>query len=142
MSVKGVYASDQGIVGERRGDFASSVLKNNPNGSAPMFALSSGMESAAAADVVITWFEELHNTGRIGITNNASTGATLTVSTTDATNVIASQLYLVEASGEIVFVNSVSSTTVTVTRGFGTVAATAIDGSSTVAYMQRNWHCQ
>lgn len=137
MSIKGVFASDQGIAGERRGDFASSVLKNNPNGTAPMFALSSGMESAAAADVVITWFEELHNTGRIGIINNASTGTSLTVTAADATNVIANQMYLVEASGEVLFVSAVSGTTVTVVRAMGPVAATAIDGSSTVKYMQR-----
>lgn len=136
MAVKGVFASDQGIVGERRGDFASSVLKNNPQGTAPLFALSAGMESAPAADVVITWFEELHNTGRIGVTNNASTGTSLTVSVADMTNILAGQLYLAESSGEVFFVTAASGTTVTVVRAFGGTTLTAWDGSSTTKYMQ------
>ena len=73
MAVKGVFASDQGIQGDRKGDFAAALLQVNPTGTAPLLALSSGMESADAADTVVIWFEENHISGRINLTNNAFT---------------------------------------------------------------------
>lgn len=136
MAVKGVFASDSGIVGERSGDFAGGLLRYQPNGTAPLLALSAGMKSSDAVDVIITWFEENYNTGRVSITNNASTGTSLTVSSDDANNVTAGQIYMIEASGEYVYINSVSSTTLTVTRGFAGTTNTATDGSSTAKPMQ------
>src|SRR5882762_8583086 len=100
MAVKGVFASDSGIVGERRGDFSGALLRHVPNGSAPLLALSAGMQTAGAGDVIITWFEENYNTGRVSITNNASTGTSITVSAADAANIVADQIYMIEASGE------------------------------------------
>lgn len=137
MAVKGVFASDQNIQGTRKGDFASALLQTIPQGTAPMFALSAGMESADAGDTVITWFEENRITGRVNITNNATTGTSFTVSAADATTIIAGQIFLIETTGEYVFVDSISGTTVTVTRGFGSTTITTIDGSSTAVPMQR-----
>jgi len=135
MAVKGVFASDQGIQGDRKGDFASALLRIDPTGSAPLFALSSGMESADAADTVVTWFEENHISGRINITNNAGTGTSIIVD--DVSHVVAGQVFLIEASGEYVFVTAITGSTLTVTRGFAGTTATAVDGSSTVKPMQR-----
>lgn len=135
MAVKGVFASHQNIIGARKGDFASGLLQTQPTGSAPMLALSAGMASRDLADTVATWFEENHLSGRIGITNNAGTGTTLTVN--DATQVVAGQMYMVEASGEVIFIESITGSSATVTRGFGATTAAAIDGSGTVKYMQR-----
>lgn len=136
MAVKGVFASYQNITSNRRGDFASALLQTAPTGSAPLLALSSGMPSRDAMDTVITWFEEDHLQGRVNITNNAGTGTSIIVD--DASAVVAGQVYMIEASGEYVYVESVSSTTLTVTRAIGgSVAATAVDGSSTVKPMQR-----
>ena len=91
MAIKGIFASHSNIVGTRRGDFASAILQTNPTGNAPMLALSSGMASRGLGDTVATWFEENHLSGRIGVTNNASTGTTFTVD--DSTQVIAGQIY-------------------------------------------------
>lgn len=134
MAVKGVFASDQNIQGTRKGDFASALLQLEPMGTARFLALTSGMQSADAMDTVITWFEESRITGRSGITNNAGTGTSIVVS--DASTVVAGQVYIVEASGEHIYIDSVSGTTLTVTRGFAGTTTTAIDGSSTVKYMQ------
>lgn len=135
MAVKGVFASNQNIVGSRKGDFASALLQTQPDGSAPLLALSSGMPSRDAMDTVITWFEENHLSGRINITNNAGTGATVTVD--DASQVVAGQLYLIESTGEYIYVDSIAGSNITATRGFGPVAATAVDGSVTPKAMQR-----
>ena len=135
MAVKGVFASDSGMVGDRKGDFASALLEVQPTGSAPLLALSSGMESADASDTVVTWFEENHLSGRISVTNNAGTGTSMIVD--DATFVVAGTIFLVEASGEYVFVTAVVGTTVTVERGFAGTTNTALDGSSTAKPIQR-----
>ena len=135
MAVKGVFASDQGIQGDRKGDFAAALLQVNPTGSAPLLALSSGMESADAADTVVTWFEENHISGRINLTNNAGTAASIVVD--DASFTVAGAIYLLEASGEYVYVQSVSGSTLTVIRGFAGTTNTAIDGSGTPKPIQR-----
>lgn len=135
MAVKGVFASDQGIQGDRKGDFASALLQVNPTGSAPLLALSSGMESADAMDTAVTWFEENHISGRISVTNNAGTATTLTVD--DVSIVVAGSIFLVEASGEYVFVQSVSGSDLTVIRAFAGTTVAAIDGSSTPKPIQR-----
>ncbi len=137
MAVKGVFASDQNIQGTRRGDFASALLQTQPTGSAPLLALTAGMQSKDAVDTVITWFEENHLSGRVSITNNATTGTSFTVSAADATQIVAGNIYLIESTGEHIFVDSISSVTVTVTRGFAGTTNTSIDGSSTAVPMQR-----
>ena len=135
MAVKGVFASNSNVVAARKGDFASGLLQVNPTGTAPFFALSAGMRSRDAMDTIVTWFEENHLAGVTNITNNAGTGVTIVVD--DASHVVAGMIFLVQSTGEYIFIEGVSGTTLTVTRGYGPVAAQATDGSSTAVPMQR-----
>jgi len=135
MAVKGVFASHQNIVSSRKGDFASGLLQTQPTGSAPLLALSAGMASRDAMDTVVTWFEENHLTGRVTVTNNAGTGTSFSVN--DGSAVTPGQVYYVEDTGEYVYVEAVSGTTVTVTRGFGGTSVSALDGSGTAKGIQR-----
>ena len=140
MAVQGVFASDQNIPSARKGDFASGILQTMPTGSAPLLALSAGMESQGATDTVVTWFEENHLSGRINVTNNAASGVTLVVD--DASQIIAGLVYLIETSGEYIYVESVAGSTVTVLRGFGGTTVTALDGSGTNEPIQRITNAQ
>lgn len=135
MAVKGVFASDRHIQGARKGDFASAVLQLEPTGSAPLFALSSGMESVDASDTIVTWFEENHLSGRVGIVNAAGVGTSLEVE--DASFIVPGSVFLVESTGEFVFVEQVVGNTLTVLRGFAETTAAAIDGSVTPVYIQK-----
>ena len=135
MSVKGVFASDQNIAGSRKGDFASGILMTMPTGSAPLLGLSAGMESVDASDTVVTWFEENHLSGRINIINNAGTGASITVD--DSSQITAGLVYMIESTGEYIYVESVAGAVATVVRGFGSTSPQSIDGSSTAEPMQR-----
>ncbi len=135
MSVKGVFASDQNIAGSRKGDFASGILMTMPTGSAPLLGLSAGMESVDAHDTVVTWFEENHLSGRINITNNAAVGTTINVD--DQSQVTAGLVYLIESTGEYIYVESIAGAVLTVLRGFGSTSPVAVDGSSTAEPMQR-----
>lgn len=135
MAVKGVFASDNNIPGSRKGDFASGLLETEQTGDSPLFALTAGMNSADATDIIVTWFEENPLTGRITITNNAGVGQTFTLS--DISQIVAGCVCLVESTGEYVFVESVAGSNATVTRGFGNTAITSIDGSVTPVGLQR-----
>jgi hypothetical protein len=136
MAVKGVFASDQNIPGARKGDFAAALLQTMPTGSAPLLALSSGMQTADAMDTVVTWFEENHISGRISVTNNAGTGTAFNVN--DSSGIIPGQVMMNEASGEYLYVDAVpSATSLTVTRGFAGSGVVAIDGSVTAVPIQR-----
>lgn len=135
MAVPGVFASDSGIIGDRRGDFAAGLLQVMPTGTAQLLALSSGMENAGASDTVIHWFEENHLSGRINVTNNAGTGTSFIVSDSDFAQV--GTIFLVESTGEHVLVTGISGTTLTIVRGFAGTTITALDGSSTAKPIQR-----
>ena len=135
MAVKGIFASDAGIQGDRKGDFASGLIQAEVAGQAPMFALTSGMESTDAGDTTVTWFEENVNTGRVNVTNNAAVGATLVID--NETMIKVGDVFLVESTGEYIFVTAVAGTSATVQRGFAGTTATALDGSVTPKPMQR-----
>lgn len=125
MAVKGVFASDQNIVGNRKGDFASALLQVMPTGMASLYALTSGMESKDAVDTMIHWFEENHITGRFDIASFGTDGDGTVVNVTDASSLVPGTILMNETTGEYVLVTSVSSNAVTVQRGFaGTTATT------------------
>lgn len=125
MAVKGVFASDAGIQGDRIGDFASSLLQISPTGSAQLFAMTSGMRSEDATDTIVTWFEENHISGRIEAQANYNSGDTSIV-VDDASSIPAGTIMMIEATGEYIFVANVVSNTLTVIRGFAGTAAQSI----------------
>lgn len=135
MAVRGVFASESGIAGDRKGDFAGALLQTNPTGSAPLFALTSGMATKPAHDTIVTWFEENKLQGRIEVTNNATTGTAFTVN--DGSFVVPGQVWLVESTGEHVLVTAVTGTSVTVERGFAGTSNTTINGSVTPVAIQK-----
>lgn len=128
MAVKGVFTSDANITGTRKGDFASAILSLYPTGSATLFALTSGMESADCTDPIVHWFEEEHVTGRQTVVTGGNSAATSIV-LDSASTYVANTVLLVEETGELVFVTAVSGATLTVERGFaGSTAATISTG--------------
>lgn len=135
MAVQGIFASDSNIQGNRRGDFASALLQTAPTGSAPLLALSAGMQSEDAHDTTITWFEENHLSGRVQVTSAGGIGSTVTsLALLDASFIIAGVVLLVEATGEYLYVSSVVGNTITIERGAGGTTAASIANS---AFLQR-----
>ena len=129
MAVKGIFLSDSNIVGSRTGDFASGLLQTEQTGTAPLLGLSAGMNSADAQDVVVTWFEENNLAGRLLIVDD-NTASDTTITAQDAGEAVAGTIFMVEASGEYLYVESVSGNVLTVTRGFGGTTAAAINGAA------------
>jgi hypothetical protein len=135
MAVKGIFTSDAGIAGDRKVDFAGSLLQTEQGGMAPFFALSAGMKNEPINSIVTIWFEEDFLTGRKLVTNNATTGVTFVID--DASDVVVGQFFLVETTGEYVYVSAVVGNTLTVERGFAETVNTTIDGSVTPVGIQR-----
>lgn len=121
--IQGIYASNQGIVGDRVGDFASAVLQTNPTGTALMLALTSGMGKTGAKDTIFTWFEDAHQSGRGAIVSGTTT-TTLVVA--DGTLYIPNQILLIEETGEIIMVTAAVGNSLTVLRGMGGTSVVSV----------------
>lgn len=129
MAIRGIFMSNQGIVGERVGDFANSILFLNPTGTAPLLALSAGMSKVETTDTVFNWFEDSHVSGRSAV---VSGGTTTTVVVADGAGYVPGQVLLVEESGEQIYVTQVTGNTLTVVRGLGGTSVTNLSSSNHV----------
>lgn len=127
MAVKGVFTSDSNIAGTRKGDFASAILQLFPTGMSTLLALSSGMETADCTDPIVTWFEEIHISGRQLVTLGTTsllTGSNITMD--DASSYTAGMFGLIEETGEFVYLSAVTGNVLTLERGFGGTTPAAI----------------
>lgn len=121
--IQGIFASNQGIVGDRVGDFSSAILRYQPTGTALLLALTSGMNKASAGDTVFTWFEDSHQAGRAA---TASGGTTTTVVVDDGSFYIPGTVLMVEETGEHMLVTAVAGNSLTVIRGLAGTTITSI----------------
>lgn len=124
--IQGIFASNQGIVGERVGDFNSAMLQIDPTGSALFLALTAGMSKEDAGDTVFHWYEDSHVSGRTAIVSGAQT---VTIVVADGSFYIPGTVLLVEETGEIVFVTATNGDTLTVTRGMAGTANTSVNNT-------------
>lgn len=129
MSVQGIFMSNQGIVGERQGDFASAVLMTNPTGNAPFLAMTSGMPKEMTSDTTFTWFEDAHQDGRAAI---VSGGTTTTVVVDDGTFYPPNTILLVEETGEHIFVTASAGNSLTVVRGLAGTSVVSVNNTMNV----------
>lgn len=123
MAIQGIFASNEGMVGDREGDFANAILQTNPEGTALLLALTSGMPKAAAADTVFNWFEDSHISGRAAC---VSGGTTTTVVVADGSFYVPGTVLMVEQTGERMLVTATSGNSLTVIRGMGGTTITSI----------------
>lgn len=109
--------------------FAAMITRLMPNGTAPLFGLTSMLSSDTAVQTEHGFFTKTMLFPQLTLGASAlSTDTTLTVTSTS--NVLPGMLMRVDSTGENVLVNSViSGTSVQVQRGVGTVAAAAISNS-------------
>jgi hypothetical protein len=121
--IQGIFMSNQSIVGDRAGDFASAILQINPTGTALMLALSSGMGKTPANDTIFHWYEDSHQSGR---SNIVSGGTTTTITVGDGSMYVPNQVLMVEQTGEIVLVTAITGNALTVVRGLGGTTITSV----------------
>lgn len=107
--------------------FAAMITRLMPNGSAPLFGLTSMLASETAVQVEHGFFTKTMLFPEMRL-NAAVAGASDTVFTVYSTsNLLPGMIMRADSTGENVIINNViSATQVSVTRGVGTVAAAAI----------------
>lgn len=108
--------------------FAQLITRLMPNGTAPLFGLTSLLSDETAKDIEHGYFSKTMIFPSLQINNGAGYAAGATAFVVDAyTDVIPGDMLLNERTGEIMMVNTTpDGTNVTVTRAVGTVAAAAI----------------
>lgn len=130
MAIRGIFASHNGIVGDRQTDLSARVLMTMPGGTAPMLALSSGMKSAPAHDTAFSWIEDSWINGNTDAAEGVNAAAVeLDV---DDSNIWTPQTIIMnEATGEYMLVTAISGNTITIIRGIGgTTAQDITDGDN------------
>lgn len=108
--------------------FSAMITRLMPNGSAPLFGLTSMLSDETAAAVEHGFFTKTMIFPEVKIDNGSGyvSGATTFVVDTTA-NILPGMIMRIERTGENVIINSVTdSVTIVVTRAVGTVAAAAI----------------
>jgi hypothetical protein len=124
--IQGIFASNQGIVGDRVGDFASAMLRVDPTGSALFLAMTAGMAKENATDSVFHWYEDAHVSGRDSI---VSGGTTTTVVVADGSGYVPGTVLLVEETGEILFVTATNGSSLTVIRGMSGTSVVSVNNT-------------
>lgn len=131
MSIQGFRTTENFVADGRPLHWRAALLLRYPNGDAPLFALTSAMKSEVVDDPEYNWWEKPMQTRRFVLGADLdNTGGTENITLTgDGKSLKDGDLLLVEQTGEILMVaaDPSSETTVSVTRAFGDVAATAVD---------------
>lgn len=135
MSIRGLFASHSGIVGERVGDLASRVLMLGYTGTAPLLALSSGMPKEAAGDTSFSWVEDSHISGNTKATATVASNAT-TLTVEDSNIWTVNSILMNQATGEYMLITGITSkTSVDVLRAVGGTTAAAVTNNDRLQHV-------
>lgn len=110
--------------------FAGMITRLMPNGSAPLFGLTSMLKDETAVQVEHGFFTKTMIFPEVTLNAAVADGVATTFTVLSQSVIIPGMLLRSQATGEIVLVTAATATSLTVTRGFGTVAAAAISNST------------
>jgi hypothetical protein len=107
--------------------FAGMITRLMPNGSAPLFGMTSMLDSETAVAIEHGFFTKTMLFPEMTLNGAIGSGAVTTFTVVSTANILPGMLFRVNSTGENIIVNAVlSATQVSVGRGIGTVAAAAI----------------
>lgn len=108
--------------------FAGMITRLMPNGQAPLFGMSSMLQSETAVQVEHGFFTKTMIFPNMNLDAAVADAVATTFTVASTTNLLPGMLMRAESTGEIVIINQVLSTTqVLVGRGIGTTAAAIAD---------------
>ena len=111
--------------------FASMITRLMPNGSAPLFGMTAMLDSETAVAVEHGFFTKTMLFPEMTLGAAVADGAATTFTVVSSANILPGMIFRANASGENVIINTVvSPTSITVTRGVGTVTPIAIANST------------
>lgn len=107
--------------------FSAMLTRLMPNGTAPLFALTSLLKEERAVGIEHGYYTKTMIFPFVQLNGAIADGVTTTFTVDSTTDITVGDLLRADSTGEIVIVNTVPSTTqITVTRGVGTIAGAAI----------------
>ena len=107
--------------------FAAMLTRLMPNGTAPLFGLTSLLKDETATAIEHGYYTKTMIFPSMTLTAGVADGVATTFTVGSTADVVPGDTFRADSTGEIVIVNTVpSGTSVTVTRGVGTTAAAAI----------------
>lgn len=107
--------------------FAAAITRYMPNGTAPLFGLSSMLASETAVQVEHGFFTKTMIFPSMNLDAAVADGTTTIFTVASTANLVPGMLMRAQSTGEVVIINQILSTTsVSVGRGVGTVAAAAV----------------
>lgn len=125
----GIFTSGQLTQDLAKKSFAAMITRLMPNGTAPLFGMTSMLASDTAVQVEHGFFTKTMLFPQLTL-GAAATLSDTTLTVLSTANVLPGMIMRVDSTGENVIINSVlSGTSVQVTRAVGTVAAAAIANS-------------
>ena len=130
------------VTDARPKNWREGIMLLNPNGSAPLFALTSLMKSKVTDDPEFNWWEKSLQSQRLELPAGAvgvTTAITITTATYQATGIKVGHVLRAEETNELMRVTAVADTELTVTRAFGnTITATdfTVGGNGVNPYLQ------
>lgn len=136
MTIQGLRHTENFVTNQRPQNWREGIMRLEPNGMAPLFALTSMLKSQVTDDPVYHWWEKVMPTLRLPLTAVSGTGTSLTVAATGGVNnaviagLRAGMVVLLEQTGELVRLTAdpvSGGTTIVVQRAVGAVVATNYD---------------
>lgn len=131
MSIRGIFASHSGMVGERQTDLAGRVLQLGYTGTAPLLALSAGMPKEKVTDTAFAWTEDSHISGNTAATNTVNS-ASQTFTVADANIWVPNSILVNQTTGEHMLVTGINGLTITVVRGISGTTPAAITATDRI----------
>ena len=137
MSV-GLFTTTQLTQDLAKKSFAGMITRLMPNGQAPLFGLTSMLQSDTAVQTEHGFFTKTMLFPQFQVSASGQTASDTTFTVVSIAQLLPGQIHRIDSTGENVIINAViSNTQVSVTRGTGTVAAASI-GASVHAYQVGN----
>lgn len=107
--------------------FAQMITRLMPNGSAPLFGLTSLLKDETASNIEHGYFSKTMIFPSVTLNGAIADGVATAFTVTSTADIVAGDMLMVDTTSEIVLVDAVvSGTVLTARRGVGTVAAAAI----------------
>jgi hypothetical protein len=126
----GIFNTNVLIQDLARKSFSSMIMRLMPNGTAPLFGLSSMLKEETAVQIEHGFFTKTMLFPQMTVSAAGQAGADTTFTVGSTANILPGMVLRVDTTGENVLVNTVpSATTVTVVRAVGNIAAAAIGAS-------------
>lgn len=129
MSI-GIFTSGQLTQDFAKKSFAMMITRLMPNGTAPLFGLTSMLGSETAVQVEHGFFTKTMLFPQMTIGSGGQSATDTTFIVTSTANILPGQIHRVDSTGENIIVNAVTGpTTVNVQRAVGSVSAQAISAA-------------